>query len=534
NMQNWRQYRQQLINNRHRGLGVIAGEFDWCLSQLSANQSQMTLWLGDNSLPNTTELNGKQALQWLGQECEQLVINAHTPLNSNDLDLNALGALGGTLKAGGICYWLCPALSDWSKPLPIDKAKYTSKYPPNNRSNRLTRHLINTIEADKNLILLEQSCDTKLAPIEIKPQPLNPFNHSVYKTEQQQTAVEKIKRVALGHRRRPLVLTADRGRGKSSALGIALAELLIEGKQKIIISAPRVASVHAVFARAVELLSVIKQSATELVTEQGTLQFMPPDELIRVSPSADLIMIDEAAAIPAPMLTQMVNQYSRIVFTSTIAGYEGTGRGFEIRFKQTLNQLTPNWQAYSMDQPIRWAINDPLEQFINQALMLNAKAAFLEQADSQIVKSELEFTYWDRDKLPGDNPSLSQIVGLLTLSHYKTTPNDFKHLLDGSDVALYTLSKGDAIVATALIAIEGDLSDDLCQQVWQGERRPKGHLLPQTLSCHAGFVDAPKYRYARVIRIAVHPDIHSQGIGSQLLDQLTDHVKQQGIDFVDS
>ncbi|NQZ11850.1 MAG: tRNA(Met) cytidine acetyltransferase, partial [Algicola sp.] len=291
------------------------------------------------------------------------------------------------------------------------------------------------------------------------------------------------------------------------------------------------AAIHAVFTRAVELLTVIKQSATELITRQGTVQFMPPDELIRLNPSADLVMIDEAAAIPAPMLTQLVNQYSRIVFTSTIAGYEGTGRGFEIRFKQTLNQLTPSWQAYSMDQPIRWAANDPLEQFINQALMLNAQPA---QTNSRIIKSELKFTYWDRDKLLDDTQSLSHIIGLLTLSHYKTTPNDFKHLLDGSDVALYTLSKDDAIIATALIAIEDDLSDDLCQQIWQGERRPKGHLLPQTLSCHAGFIDAPKYRYARVIRIAVHPNIHSKGIGSQLLDQLTAHIKHQGIDFVGS
>lgn len=519
-MQNWHQYKQQLSTNRHRGLVVISGDLNWCLSQVSANETQLTLWLGDNSLPNTTELKGKQAQQWLGQECEQLVINCHYALNTNGLDLNAIGALSGTLKAGGICYLLCPAFSDWPRLLP----------------NRLTIHLIDTIQAHNNLIQLEQGSDTKLAPTNIKPQtkPQNTFNHSIYKTEQQQTAVEKIKRVALGHRRRPLVLTADRGRGKSSALGIALAELLIEGKQKIIISAPRVASVHAVFARAVALLDVIKQSATQLITEQGTVQFMPPDELIRLNPSADLVMIDEAAAIPAPMLTQMVNQHSRIVFTSTIAGYEGTGRGFEIRFKQTLNQLTPNWQAYSMDQPIRWADNDPLERFINQALMLNAQAAHLAPTNSQISKSELKFTFWDRDKLLDDNQSLSQIIGLLTLSHYKTSPNDFKHLLDGLDAELYTLSNVNGIVATALVAIEGHLPDDLSQQIWQGERRPKGHLLPQTLSCHAGFVDAPKYSYARVVRIAVHPDIHCKGIGSQLLDQLTAHIKKQGIDFVGS
>ncbi len=496
---------------------VISGQWDWCLEQLEHYSAPLHgLWLGEQAPAGVTTVKNQQVLHWLGQECEQLIINGF-----DGIDLNALGAITGTLKAGGVCYLLCPDLDTW----------------PQQSNSRLTRHLVNTMRADNNLLLLEQIATQPIKPKLTTTEKPVLFTHPVYKTEQQQIAVEKIKKVATGHRRRPLVLTADRGRGKSSALGVALSELLLASKQNVIISAPQVASVSAVFARAVEMLTVIKQTATELVTAQGRIRFIAPDELIRQKYTADLVMIDEAAAIPAPMLTQLLQQYSRIVFTSTIHGYEGTGRGFEIRFKQTLNQLTPNWQAYAMDQPIRWAQGDPLEQFINQALMLNAQAATIEsttEPTKKPTKKPALLTRWDRDKLLTDTAALSQIFGLLTLAHYKTSPNDFRHLLDGANIQLYTLTLNQAIVGTALIAIEGNLAKDLCQQIWQGERRPKGHLLPQTLSAHSGFITAPRFSYARVIRIAIHPDLQGRGLGSQLLQQLDTELKQQKIDFIGS
>lgn len=529
--------KQQLLTSRHRALLVIAGSWDWGLQQLAdLTDDTPGFWLGDlppDGWPNITALNHKQTLQRLGQECEQLIINGFC-----GIDLNALGAITGTLKAGGIAYLLCPELNKWSQQADPQNQHFCV-YPhneddPSRLPNRLIQHFVDTIKADPNIILISQftSITDHKEPRQ-KPQlnqsnESNDFSHPVYKTEQQQIGVEKIKKVATGHRRRPLVLTADRGRGKSSALGLAVAELLLAGKKHMIVSAPQVASVSMVFARAAEQLTVIEQSATKLVTTQGILQFIAPDELVRHKYTADLVMIDEAAAIPAPMLTQLLKHYARIVFTSTIHGYEGTGRGFEIRFKHTLNQLTPDWQAYNVSQPIRWAANDPLEQFINQALMLNAQAA------DHVVMAKAKFKLWDRDQLLADAEALLQIVGLLTLAHYKTSPNDFRHLLDGSNIQLYTLSMNQAIVGTALVAIEGQLPDELCRPIWQGERRPRGHLLPQTLSCHAGFIDAPKYSYARVSRIAIHPELQTQGLGSQLLQQLQSQLQQQNIDFIGS
>ncbi|MFT5162483.1 MAG: tRNA(Met) cytidine acetyltransferase, partial [Alteromonadaceae bacterium] len=517
----------------HRGLMVIDGQWDWCLQQLCLLLGdEVGFWLGERAnadFARITVLNNRQTRHKLGQECQVLVINGFS-----GIDLNGLGALSGTLTSGSLCYLLCPELDSWAL-LPDPQNQHFSVYPQqtDSQTSRWVRHLTHTIKADKNIIRWSQQSGLTLPPISQHLHTTH-FNHPRYKTAQQQVAVEKIKKVALGRRRRPLVLIADRGRGKSSALGLAVAELLLQGKQKVIISAPQVASVAPVFARASEQLTVISQSATKLIASEGSVEFIPPDELIKRQHKADLVMIDEAAAIPAPMLTRLLQQYSRIVFTSTIHGYEGTGRGFEIRFKHTLEQLTPDWQSYQMQQPIRWSAHDPLEQFINQALMLNAQAAQITPADNP--QSEPVFALVDRDQLLNqlNGTVLSQVIGLLTLAHYKTTPNDLRHLLDGSNIELYILTIDQAVVGTALLAIEGKFPESLCQQIFTGERRPKGHLLPQTLSCHGGFIDAPAFSYARVTRIAIHPDWQNKGLGSQLLQQLTLGLKTRNIDFIGS
>lgn len=518
-------FRRQLTHNRHRGVVVVSGSWDWCLEQLEFLDGT-NLWLGDNAPQRTICIQANQAKQWLGRECDQLILNGF-----DGLDLNALGALSGTVKAGGLCYLLCPEFESWlNRPDPQNEGFCVYPHDNSQGSNRWLQLLVSTIESNPQTVILRQNHPPQIPQLKSLTEAL--YQHPSYKTEQQQTAVEKIKKVATGHRRRPLVLTADRGRGKSSALGLALSELLIQGKSKVIITAPQVSSTTAVFERATERLDVIKQSPTQLTTSQGELIFVPPDELIRNIHTCDLLLVDEAAAIPAPMLTKILQNYSRIAFTSTIHGYEGTGRSFEIRFKQTLNRLTPNWQAYSMSQPIRYGQNDPLENFVNQVLMSNAQAADL--SASELTDHKPLLKRWDRNDLLTEPNALSQIMGLLTLSHYKTAPNDLRHLLDGSNTQLYSFADKGKIVATALLAIEGDFPPDMAQAIWQGKRRPRGHLLAQTLGFHCGFEQAPRFKFARVVRIAVHPQVQHLGLGSEMLKQLFAACQQQGLDYLGS
>jgi tRNA(Met) cytidine acetyltransferase len=204
----------------------------------------------------------------------------------------------------------------------------------------------------------------------------------------------------------------------------------------------------------------------------------------------------------------MLVQHGRIVFATTVHGYEGTGRGFEVRFRAVLDRITPGWRALRLSTPIRWAEDDPLERLIAQALLLDAEPAPDEPSrrNQRPMRSRRNcFEALDRDRLAADEPLLRQVFGLLVLGHYQTRPADLRHLLDGPNMGVSILRSGDTLLATALTAREGALPEDLLAPIFEGRRRPRGHLLPQTLSAHAGLFDAPRLGFMRIVRIACTP-----------------------------
>ena len=160
------------------------------------------------------------------------------------------------------------------------------------------------------------------------------LTETVARQKAQLQAVLAVRRVAQGHRRRPFVLTADRGRGKSASLGIAAASLIKEGAEQIIVTAPSMAAADVIFRHAADRLGVAIEKAGVIRWRNSLLMFKAPDELANQQEPCDLLLVDEAAAIPAPLLKRLLNAYARIVFSSTIHGYEGTGRGFSVRISE--------------------------------------------------------------------------------------------------------------------------------------------------------------------------------------------------------
>lgn len=527
---------QQSKSNHHRSVFVISGDWALCYQALKqlANINADSWYLGDDACDLNTlfasaeAIPPKQAKHYLGRQCQQLVINAHA-----GLDLNAFGALTGCLVAGGNCFILTPNFSHWPNLNDEQNSRFnafTSDVTPTTSTNNLVNHLISVFQQADDIAIIS---DTKRHFPDIKPQPPSSYAHSIYRSEAQQLAVEKIIKVATGHRNRPLVLSADRGRGKSSALGLAASELIKAGKTNIIITAPQRSSVDPVFERLNEQLGDKQNQAQhdQAQHDNQALRFVAIDALIAEKPQASLVLVDEAAAIAAPLLTQLVNHYSRIVFTSTITGYEGTGRSFEIRFKHKLAELKPQWQQFHLTTPIRFADNDPLENLTNRALMLDAQAASI---NKPFCIRSVQYQQHKRTRLVANPRQLEQIIGLLSLAHYKTSPNDIRHLLNGNNIDIHTLSSQQQIVAVAMVAKEGKFAQTITTQIAQGQRRPKGHLLPLTLSAHSGLIDAPNFAFARVVRIAVHPTLHQQNLGSQLLEHLRHHYQQQDFDFIGS
>ena len=312
------------------------------------------------------------------------------------------------------------------------------------------------------------------------------------------------------------MITADRGRGKSSVLGIAAAQLLSRGMRGILVTAPTTAAVEPLFRHAALLLPACSRSGNRLLQDQKSISFVAPDDLIRHPQETDLLIVDEAAAIPAPLLRSLLENHSRIVFSTTTHGYEGTGRGFSIRFRSVLDRVTPGWRSLKMKTPVRWAEDDPLEKLVFSSLLLDAEAAeddLLRDFDvEQIAIKQLP-----QDTLLKNEHLLREVFGLLVSAHYRTRPFDLRYLLDGPNIELWCAMAGDSVAGVAVTLLEGGFDKEMAQKIRRGERRPRGHLVPQQLAVHCALDADLEQPYLRIMRIAVHPALRYKGVGSRLL-----------------
>jgi tRNA(Met) cytidine acetyltransferase len=71
-------------------------------------------------------------------------------------------------------------------------------------------------------------------------------------------------------------------------------------------------------------------------------------------------------------------------------------------------------------------------------------------------------------------------------------------------------------------------------EIAAGRRRPRGHLLVQTLAVHNHQPQYLQQRVARVVRIAVHTQYQQRGLGSQLLQKIIEDQKKNGVKIIGS
>lgn len=564
----------------HRATLLLSGEPDWTALQahraVAALPDLRATWLSERALVQGV-LPLRAADRLLGADLDLLVYDAHS-----GFDPDGFGAATGAIRGGGLLLLLTPPLRDWSHQAD-PQAERIAVWPHTAASvgGRFLQRLAHLLIPGPGLIHLEQDaaqrigvaqqfvCDPThpshqahvpigIDPVDERMREPNQPDPSRPATPDQERAIAAILAVAQGRAHRPLVIRAHRGRGKSAALGLAAGRLLRAGALQILVTAPRRSAAESLFKHAAAVLAGPgpgPDRAPDADPDAPTpnrrdpcvrrragaqLTFSSPAELAADKPPADLLLIDEAAGIPAPLLEALLAHYPRIVFATTVHGYEGTGRGFDVRFRDTLDRLTPSWHEITLDTPIRWAANDPLEALIFRTLLLDAAAATAEQltgSRSGVLSGSgsppVRCERLDRDALARDEPTLRELFGLLVLAHYQTRPMDLRMLLDGPNVRVYVIRTGDHIAATLLAAEEGGFTDPaLREAIFMGQRRPRGHLLPQTLSTHAGIAQATELRYLRVIRIAVHPACVRQGLGLRLLRCLARDGRTEGFDLL--
>ena len=348
------------------------------------------------------------------------------------------------------------------------------------------------------------------------------------------------------------MLTADRGRGKSSALALAACQMLANAKQplNIIITAASKAALAIFFKQVSHQLPNAEIRSASIKHANGNIVFYPIDVLLKDQPSASIVMIDEAAAFPVYLLQQLLGYYHRLIFSSTIHGYEGAGRGFSIKFRQVLQRLMPNWREMHIKEAIRWANDDPLEQFVFSSALLNAKLPSYEQhlfndnasvmsANNiaqvrHIAPNNLSVEAITAEHLLQNEALLQQAFAVLVTAHYQTSPSDVKLLLNNHVISLLVLKQQDRILGVVMMMREGQIDDNLVALVRNNQRRLRDQFLPQSLLTHCGVKDSFKYSYQRIMRIAIHPQFQGQGLGQYFLAEIEQQLSRQGVDFIGS
>jgi tRNA(Met) cytidine acetyltransferase len=513
-----------LLSDNHRHCFLLTGSIYDVLSdffRLSKHLSTPLICAHDvapydkQNLPSLTKkpfrtCSFKQARQELGSTHDAILVDL-----THGVSASALAILAGTVRGNGVFAIALPK-GDWLSVVDLDLPRYLPwPFESHQIDSSFKRYLLNQLHG-------RFSPFQTLASDQIHPLPALPLMESLATLTEEQTEAQSC---LFEEKAKSYVLIAPRGRGKSTLLGDSLAKMLKAGK-KVALTAPNQDAIKTLKARFEQILKEVDLDAE--------LPFFAPDALLANPTHWDTLFVDEASMIPVPLLMALNQKADHCLFSTTDYGYEGAGKGFGIRFCRYLAAqptiLNTAFLPLTLSEPIRWGGNDPLENWTNACFFLAPNQdAILNEAST----SSLPPTYKAiANKAWLDQPDLlARTFQLLVSAHYQTSPDNLRWILDDPSVFAYLSLQGSAVRCVAIMTAEGQLPDALSLAVLQGTRRPRGHLIPQSLLAHEGIEDAGRYRYWRISRIATQQSEQNKGLASQLLDQI-EIAAQEQCDFL--
>lgn len=458
----------QLQRTGHRRLVVLSGDEAWTLSQATTLRDTLPgdwLWLEENPSKSISGLLGREYL--------------HAVFDARDgFDVSAFAALSGTLRAGSLLVLLVPPFAVWADRPDRDSLRWSDSAEPI-ATPHFVHHFCRTLAADSDAIVWQQHHSLRL-PVAPDVPAWQPASGEPQR--EQAEILDALLTMPAG----VAAVTAPRGRGKS-----ALAGMLLNGiRGNAVVTAPA-------------------KGATDVIARFAGehFHFMAPDALLASTLQADWLIVDEAAAVPGPLLEKLVSRFPRVLLTTTVQGYEGTGRGFLLKFCARFSGL----RRYTLSTPVRWAAGCPLERIVANALLFD-DALIDRKPAGEVCLRTLEPRAWESDPA-----RVASVYELLCAAHYRTSPLDLRRMMDAPGQHFAVAHAGADIAGALWLVEEGGLSPELSRAVWAGFRRPRGNLLAQSLAAHGGSPLAATLQGRRVSRIAVHPHRQREGIGQRLI-----------------
>jgi tRNA(Met) cytidine acetyltransferase len=432
------------------------------------------------------------------------------------LSPNTVAALAGLVKASGILAIVAPMLGEWN---------------PGPRGGRggYRRYLLDSFLEAESLLWLSDEDECRVIaehlprPREPGPRGEAPRTSNVPKrlarllTEDQLRAFSKY--LGAQRRLRSLLVVGDRGRGKSFLLGSIAAYEAYRGLAgDAALVAPSKYSAQSFFrgfiaaskALGLEPAARKKKWFVESVAARNlSIALRRPDEGIR----QPIVFVDEAAAVGVARLRRYGKTASRVYAATTLHGYEGAGR-YLAHYAE--NILPKPLLRVELQNPVRYAPGDPLEEWVNKVFVL--KPQYPEPPRGANV-SEIQVEVVDPNKLSGNKVLVRHIVSLLWEAHYRTEPDYLLTLLESTTHEIVVAKIGGELVAVADVAYE--------EPGLPEKGRLTLHLINEQLAR-----SGENLRAARIVRIAVHPMLQRRGIGSRLLASIEARASEKGYPVV--
>ncbi|XP_028814072.1 RNA cytidine acetyltransferase [Denticeps clupeoides] len=379
--------------------------------------------------------------------------------------------------------------------------------------------------------------------------------------------------------RSTVALTAARGRGKSAALGLAVAGAVAFGYSNIFVTSPSPDNLHTLFEFIFkgfdslqyqehldyEIIQSLNPEFNKAVVRvnifkehRQTIQYIHPADAVKLG-QAELLVIDEAAAIPLPLVKNLLGPYL-VFMASTINGYEGTGRSLSLKLIQQLRQQSADSQQklsaenrstttarlaaartlheVSLHESIRYAPGDPVEKWLNDLLCLDC-LSIPRLISGCPLPQTCDLYYVNRDTLfcyhKASEAFLQRLMALYVASHYKNSPNDLQMLSDAPAHHLFCLlppmppsqNSLPEVLAVVQVCLEGEISRQSILSSLSRGKKASGDLIPWTVSEQFQDPDFGGLSGCRVVRIAVNPDYQGMGYGSRALQLLQQYYEGQ-------
>ncbi|XP_027368437.1 RNA cytidine acetyltransferase 1-like [Abrus precatorius] len=370
--------------------------------------------------------------------------------------------------------------------------------------------------------------------------------------------------------RSTVALLAARGRGKSAALGLSIAGAVAVGYSNIFVTAPSPENLKTLFefiCQGFDALGhkehidydVVKSTNPEFKKatvriniykhHRQTIQYILPHEHQKLL-QVELLVIDEAAAIPLPLVKSLLGPFL-VFLSSTVNGYEGTGRSLSLKLLQQLEDQSHAsakiaegtgsgrlFKKIELNESIRYGSGDPIERWINTLLCLDVSNV-IPNLSRLPPPSECDLYYVNRDTLFSCHKDselfLQQMMALYVASHYKNSPNDLQLMADAPAHHLFVLlgpvdessNRLPEILCVIQVCLEGQISSQSAIKSLSHGHQPFGDQIPWKFCEQFRDTVFPSLSGARIVRIATHPSAMRLGYGSQAVELLTRYYEGQ-------